>query len=79
MVMLAALVGVVGLGGCGDDVPEPETPKQPKPEDVCAPGYYLCIHKCEDKGFGGLCFNCCKRRHLLCKFAGSYEFDECLE
>lgn len=26
MVALAALAGVVGLGGCGEEIPEPETP-----------------------------------------------------
>jgi len=76
IVALAVVAGVVGLFGCGENAPEPETPKQ---EDVCAPGYRLCINRCKEMQFGGLCFNCCRRKHLLCRYIGRYEFDECLE
>lgn len=78
MVALAVLAGVVGLGGCGEDIPEPETPEQPRP-NVCNPGYDLCINRCNAMGVLGLCFYCCKRKHLRCRYDGTYEFDVCLE
>jgi hypothetical protein len=51
MVFLAVLAGVMGLGGCYEEVPEPATPKV---EDVCAPGYSICVNDCHKLGFGGL-------------------------
>lgn len=76
MVTLAVLAGLVGLGGCGEEVPEPETPKQ---EDVCSPGRRICISDCERMGFAGLCFGCCKRKYWSCRLTDRYEFDECLQ
>lgn len=77
-ILLTALVGFIGLGGC--KVGEPDRGDAGVQEnDYCTQKVVNCQNACYKAGMGLMCRLCCERNGISCDTDGGYQFNSCLD